>query len=57
MDTPTQHAHQDGAAVVSRMSSLDRFLPAWIGLAMLAGLLLGRMVPGLSSALYAVHVG
>jgi ACR3 family arsenite transporter len=39
------------------MSRLDRFLPAWILLAMLAGLLLGRVVPGLSSGLDAVKVG
>ena len=57
MAQPTQHAHQDSAAVVARMSRLDRFLPAWIGLAMLTGLLLGRVVPGLSSALDAVKVG
>ena len=30
---------------------LDRFLPVWIGVAMAAGLLLGRFVPGLDSVL------
>ncbi len=35
---------------------LDRFLPAWIGFAMVLGLLLGRGVPGLGSALSAVEV-
>ncbi|HSA40614.1 MAG TPA: arsenical-resistance protein, partial [Mycobacterium sp.] len=29
-------------AVVGKLSTLDRFLPVWIGAAMLAGLLLGR---------------
>jgi len=43
--------------VVARLSRLDRFLPVWIGAAMLAGLLLGRAVPGLNSALDAVTVG
>ena len=42
--------------MVTRLSTLDRFLPAWIGLAMLAGLLLGRLVPGLSSAIQSVQV-
>jgi arsenical-resistance protein len=39
------------------LSVLDRFLPVWIGAAMVAGLLLGRAVPGLNSALEAVKVG
>ncbi|MEV4201358.1 ACR3 family arsenite efflux transporter [Micromonospora globbae] len=44
-------------AVVARLSRLDQFLPIWIGLAMVAGLLLGRLIPGLNSALEAVKVG
>jgi ACR3 family arsenite transporter len=35
---------------------LDRFLPLWIALAMGAGLLLGRLVPGLNTALDSVKV-
>jgi ACR3 family arsenite transporter len=43
-------------AVTARLSTLDRFLPVWIGLAMAAGLVLGRVVPGFGSALSAVEV-
>jgi arsenite transporter len=45
------------SAVVGRLSRLDQFLPLWIGLAMVAGLLLGRLIPGLNTALEAVKVG
>jgi ACR3 family arsenite transporter len=44
-------------AVVGRLSRLDRFLPLWILLAMAAGLGLGRLIPGLNTALNAVRVG
>ena len=40
-----------------RLSTLDKWLPLWIGLAMIAGLLLGRFVPALSGALSAMEVG
>lgn len=40
-----------------RLSTLDKWLPLWIGLAMVAGLLLGRFVPTLSDALSAMEVG
>jgi len=40
-----------------RLSTLDKWLPLWIGLAMIAGLLLGRFVPVLSDALSAMEVG
>jgi ACR3 family arsenite transporter len=52
----TATTHQLPAPVAARLSTLDRFLPVWIGLAMLAGLLLGRLVPGLDDALSAVEV-
>jgi ACR3 family arsenite transporter len=43
--------------VLARLSSLDRLLPLWIGLAMAAGLVLGRLIPGLGGALDAVQLG
>ncbi len=39
-----------------RLSTLDQFLPVWITAAMVAGLLAGRWVPGLNTALSAVQV-
>ncbi|GAB93823.1 ACR3 family arsenite efflux transporter [Gordonia rhizosphera] len=42
--------------VVGKLSTLDRFLPVWIGLAMAAGLLLGRWIPGLNTALERVQI-
>lgn len=39
-----------------RLSFVDRFLPVWIGAAMLLGLLAGRSIPGLSDALSAVQI-
>jgi ACR3 family arsenite transporter len=44
------------SAVLQRLSTLDRFLPLWIVLAMALGLLLGRVVPGLQSTLDAVKI-
>ncbi|MEJ7824411.1 MAG: arsenical-resistance protein, partial [Solirubrobacteraceae bacterium] len=43
--------------VVGRLSTLDRYLPLWIGLAMAAGLGLGALIPGLDDALNALAIG
>jgi ACR3 family arsenite transporter len=51
--TPDTGSH---VAVVEKLSTLDRFLPVWIGFAMAAGLLLGRWVPGLATALNRVQI-
>jgi ACR3 family arsenite transporter len=53
MSAPTTNDHP---AVVGKLSTLDRFLPVWIGVAMAAGLLLGRMITGLGDILSAVQV-
>ncbi|ALE05865.1 arsenic transporter [Arthrobacter sp. ERGS1:01] len=45
------------AAVVVKLSTLDRFLPVWIIAAMALGLLLGKFVPGLNTAVDAVKLG
>ncbi|MGV0811907.1 ACR3 family arsenite efflux transporter [Mycolicibacterium boenickei] len=42
--------------VAARLSTLDRLLPVWIGVAMAGGLVLGRLVPGINSALNHVQV-
>ncbi len=40
-----------------KLSTLDRLLPLWIGIAMVAGLLLGRVFPGLNDTLDKVKIG
>ncbi len=55
MSTTTQDAAQPG--VMKEMSFLDRWLPVWILAAMVAGLLLGRFIPGLDTALNALTIG
>ncbi len=47
----------DRSDVVHQLSTLDRYLPVWIGLAMTAGLLLGRWVPGIAGVLDAITIG
>jgi arsenite transporter len=47
----------DERAVLARLSRLDRFLPLWIGLAMVGGLVLGTLVPGLNDQLERLQVG
>jgi ACR3 family arsenite transporter len=47
----------DRVVVARRLPVLDRYLPIWIGLAMVAGLLIGRKVPGVADALDTVAIG
>ncbi len=46
-----------GAGPVTGLSRADKLLPAWIGAAMAAGLILGRAVPALAGWLDEVKVG
>lgn len=46
----------DHPAVVGKLSTLDRFLPVWIAVAMVVGLVLGRMIPGMNDALSSISI-
>ncbi|MGZ4769055.1 MAG: ACR3 family arsenite efflux transporter [Ilumatobacteraceae bacterium] len=43
--------------VLHRLSLLNRFLPAWIGAAMVIGVVLGRLIPSLNDWLDKVKIG
>ena len=47
---------EPAAGVVARLSTLDRFLPVWIVVAMAAGLGLGGLIPGLNGTLSSVQI-
>src|SRR5699024_934653 len=49
--------HLTAPPVTRRLSTLDRWLPLWIGLAMVAGLPLGRFIPGISELLSHMEIG
>jgi len=55
-DLASERAASEVAPVVARLSVLDRFLPVWIILAMVAGIAMGRAIPSLSSHLNAIQV-
>ena len=46
----------DDAPAIEKLSTLDRFLPVWIGVAMALGIGLGRLFPGLDDTLDRVKV-
>lgn len=47
---------ESDTTVVAKLSTLDRFLPVWIGIAMAVGLLLGRWIPRLDTTLEKVQI-
>jgi ACR3 family arsenite transporter len=54
---PAAAPASEDVAVLAKLSTLDRFLPLWIGLAMAAGLGLGRLIPRLNDGLDRLQVG
>ena len=56
MKTATPQPVEVERSVLRQLSTLDRFLPAWIGLAMATGLALGRLLPGLNDALDGIKI-
>ncbi len=44
-------------SISTQLSTLDRFLPLWIGAAMAVGLGLGAVIPGLEDALSSIAIG
>ena len=53
--TPPASPEPDGVA--GKLSTLDRLLPLWIGIAMAAGLGLGALVPSLNDGLDKLRIG
>ncbi|MCI4010372.1 ACR3 family arsenite efflux transporter [Brevibacterium sp. ZH18] len=52
----TTGTERAGEPAQAKLSTLDRFLPVWIIAAMVLGLLLGRLVPGLGAALDSIKI-
>ena len=53
----TTHTNSKEEHVIEKLSFLDRFLPVWIVLAMIGGLLIGRFIPEAQTWLDAVKLG
>ncbi len=53
----TEPASATTIAPTARLSTLDRYLPLWIGLAMVLGIVLGRVFTGLDDTLDSVKIG
>jgi ACR3 family arsenite transporter len=55
-DTAAAEPVPHDQAVAARLSTLDRFLPVWIGAAMLLGIVLGKVFTGLDDTLDRVKI-
>ncbi|HLU28836.1 MAG TPA: ACR3 family arsenite efflux transporter [Glycomyces sp.] len=53
----TTQATANPTAMGGRLSTLDKYLPVWIGAAMLAGIALGQWIPAVGKALNAIQIG
>jgi ACR3 family arsenite transporter len=56
MVTPSPQGVDGESPIAARLSLLNRFLPVWIGVAMVSGIGLGRLVPTLNQTLGRVQV-
>ncbi len=54
---PAPGAVEPEAGIAAKLSTLDRFLPLWIGLAMAGGVVLGSLIPRLNDGLDTLRVG
>ncbi|MBC8093623.1 MAG: ACR3 family arsenite efflux transporter [Pseudonocardia sp.] len=57
MSTERPTVPGDERGVVATLSTLDRFLPVWILVAMAVGLIGGRLIPGVGAALSTITIG
>jgi len=55
-DVSVVSVERDHPAVAERLSTLDRFLPLWIGVAMVVGIVLGRVFTDLNDTLEKVKI-
>ena len=56
MNPPTKVPPVQGDSVTQRLSVLNRYLPVWIGLAMVVGIVVGRLIPSLNAGLNHVQI-
>lgn len=55
-NTTSTNTPAPAAAARRQLSTLDKWLPVWIGLAMIAGLILGRFIPALADVLTKMEI-
>ena len=50
------HENRSEQEAFGKITTLDRYLPLWIAIAMALGLILGRTIPGLQNTLDSVKI-